>query len=51
MRRFSVGLHFQEVSLEISKTLMLDGVPKELCQREEELRRHFDEAFPDVQIA
>jgi hypothetical protein len=50
MRRFSVGLHFQEVSLEISKTLMLDCVPKTVCHSEEEIRRHFDEAFPDAVI-
>ena len=51
MRRFSVGLHFQEVSLEISKTLLLDGVPTDLCHGERELRLHFEEAFPEAQIA
>ena len=50
MRRFSVGLHFQEVSLEISKTLMLDGVPKSFCHTDEEIKRHFEEAFPESQI-
>ena len=50
MRRYSVGLHFQEVSLEISKTLMLDSVPRALCQSDEELKRHFEEAFPDAKI-
>jgi hypothetical protein len=38
------------VSLEISKTLMLDGVPRAHCQKDEEIRRHFDEAFPEAQI-
>jgi len=51
MRRFSIDLHFQDVSLEINKTLMIDNVPREVCRNDADLRRHFEEAFPDSTIA
>lgn len=41
MRRFSVDVKFQEIGLEMRKTLMIEKVPKYLC-KEPELRRHFE---------
>jgi hypothetical protein len=46
MRRFSLNVQFQEIGLEMSKTLMIEKVPKVMC-KEEELKRHFNEAYPD----
>lgn len=49
MRKFSVDVGFQDVSLEISRTLMIEKVPRYLCKREE-LERHFHEAFPGSEV-
>eukprot|EP00095_Tigriopus_kingsejongensis_P008456 snap_masked-scaffold18_size714446-processed-gene-1.9 protein:Tk08456 transcript:snap_masked-scaffold18_size714446-processed-gene-1.9-mRNA-1 annotation:"hypothetical protein L798_12217" len=49
MRKFSVDVAFQDVSLEISRTLMIDKVPRYLCQGDE-ITRHFAEAFPNTRI-
>ena len=50
MRRFSVDVNFQEVGLEMRKTLMVERVPKYMC-KEQELKRHFHEAYAEsVQV-
>lgn len=49
MRKFSVDVEFQDVSLEISRTLMIEKVPKYLC-KVEEITRHFTEAFKDIKV-
>jgi len=50
MRRFSVDVRFTQVSLEMSHTVMIENIPKMFCRSSEELRRHFAEAFPQVEI-
>ena len=50
MRRFSVDLRFTQVNMEISHTLMIERIPKMFCRSTEELQRHFDEAYPTVEI-
>jgi len=49
MRRFSASLGFRDTSLEISHTLQLENIPSEKC-KEELLRQHFADAFPDIPI-
>ena len=49
MRRFSIDVKFQEIGLEMRKTLMIEKIPKYMC-KEEEIRRHFQEAYPDIKI-
>ena len=49
MRRFSVDVRFQEVGIEMRKTLMIERVPKYVC-KEIELKRHFNEAYPEIEI-
>lgn len=51
MRRFSVRLNFTEVSLEISRTIMIENIPKNLCNTDKELFRYFQEAFPKCTIS
>ena len=46
MRRFSVDVEFQEVGIEMRKTLMIEKVPKYVC-KEIELKRHFRLHLPD----
>ena len=51
MRKFSVSLRIEvEDSAEVSsRTLMLDGLPREYCKKDV-IIRHFQEAYPDLQI-
>ena len=41
MRRFSVNLNFTKMSLEISKTLMVENIEKEFCKTEEGIIQYF----------
>ena len=41
MRRFSVDLRFTQLSLEMSRTLLIENVPKNLCRSTEEVKRYF----------
>jgi len=55
MRLFSVNLKFKDGSVEVTKTLLIEGIPKDTCS-EKILRTHFKEAYPlmvvkDVKIA
>ena len=57
MRKFSVSLRMEseEENSVSSRTLMLDGIPREYCKKDY-IIRHFQEAYPnceidDVQIA
>lgn len=53
MRRFSVDLKFQDISLEVSRTLMVENVPKVYCTDEHKrdtLLVFFDEAFPNCEV-
>ena len=50
MRRFSVDVQFQDIGLEMRKTLMIEKVPRAMCH-EAELRRHFTEAYPNVEVS
>jgi len=57
MRKFSVSLRIEVLTSEevSSRTLMLDGLPREYCKKDD-IIRHFQEAYPtleidDVQIA
>ena len=49
MRRFSVEVEFQDVGLEMRRTLMIEKVPRAMCH-EPELRRHFLEAYQHCEI-
>ena len=40
MRRFSINLKFTHLSLEMSRTILIDKIPKYLCQSKEELQRY-----------
>ena len=50
MRRFSVDVQFQDVGLEMRRTLMIEKVPRAMCHQPE-LKRHFAEAYPEVEIS
>ena len=58
MRKFSVSLRMESeeaVNSVSSRTLMLDGIPRDYCKKDY-IIRHFQEAYPnceidDVQIA
>ena len=41
---------FTQVSLEISHTLMIENIPKMFCRTNDELLRHFAEAFPNTEV-
>ena len=41
MRRFSVDLRFTQLSLEMSRTLLIENIPKNLCRSTEEVKRYF----------
>ena len=49
MRKFSVGLKFQDHDLEISRTLIVEGIPKEALKKET-VEAHFKEAYPLAQV-
>ena len=40
MRRFSVNLNFTKTSLEISRTLMVEKIPKGACEGKEKLMEY-----------
>ena len=42
MRRFSVDLRFTQMSLEMSRTLLVEKIPKNLCRSIEELQRYVE---------
>ena len=42
MRKFSVDLRFTQLSLEMSRTLLIENIPKNLCRSTEELKRYFE---------
>ena len=41
MRKFSSELKFTQLSLEMSRTLLIEKIPKHLCQGTEDLQRYF----------
>ena len=41
-RRFSVDLKFTQMSLEMSRTLLIENIPRNLCRSTEELQRYFE---------
>jgi len=41
MRRFSANLNFVKTSLEISKTLMVENIAKDLCKNEDKIIKYF----------
>ena len=45
MRRFSVDLRFTQLSLEMSRTLLIENIPKNLCRSTEEVKRYFEVTF------
>ena len=49
MRRFSESLNFRDASMEISHTLQIENIPRSMC-KEEQLRQHFSDAFPDIPV-
>ena len=49
MRRFSESLNFRDASMEISHTLQIENIPRSMC-KEEHLRQHFSDAFPDIPV-
>jgi len=49
MRHFSVALKFHENNLEISRTLVIEGVKKE-ARQEEKVAAHFKEAYPRFEV-
>ena len=49
MRHYSKSLNFRNVSLEITKTLQIENIPKHLCS-ERVIKNHFSEAYPDLQV-
>ena len=49
MRQFSVGLKFHDNDLEISRTLLVEGIPKE-ARKLETVQAHFEEAYPQFQV-
>ena len=52
MKRFSRKVGFQEASnLELSKTIMIENIPKSQCHGKATLTTFFTEAFPDAAIS
>jgi len=49
MRQFSAGLNFRDVSLEITKTLLVEKIPLHMCTKEI-VKKHFDEAYPEMPV-
>jgi len=49
MRQFSAGLKFRDVSLEITKTLLVEKIPLHMC-KEEIVKKHFSEAYPKLTV-
>ncbi|XP_069979583.1 calcium permeable stress-gated cation channel 1 isoform X2 [Penaeus vannamei] len=48
-RRFSKKLELREVATTVSRTLMITHVPRRSCHKDT-LLRHFQEAYPDVEV-
>lgn len=44
-----MDVQFQEVDLEISRTLLVDKIPRSMCNKED-LKSHFNEAFPEAEV-
>ncbi|XP_047108351.1 calcium permeable stress-gated cation channel 1 [Schistocerca piceifrons] len=49
MRRFSVTMRFEESDTAVSRTLMITNIPRKFCDSAD-IRRHFQEAHPDVEV-
>ena len=50
MRRFSVGVGFKEISMEISRTLLVEHVETKFSGAERDMKRFLEEAFPGVEV-
>ena len=42
MRKFSSELKFTQLSLEMSRTILIEKIPKHLCQGTEDLKRYIE---------
>ena len=42
MRKFSSELKFTQLSLEMSRTVLIEKIPKHLCQGTEDLQRYIE---------
>ena len=49
MQKFSVDLHFKDVSLILTRTLLIEKIPLNMSTNQM-IRRHFDEAYPDLHV-
>ena len=49
LRIIFLGLNFRDISLQITRTLQIEKVPKHMC-KENILKRHFAEAYPNLTV-